>query len=159
MTYTEIKERNRKKYFYRVRSIREGKKVSKKREYLGVDLTKKQLSIEEKEADKILDFPTNRKKENLKELSRLKPKIRRILIKNSIKKAGIFGSYARGEQKKNSDIDVLIDVRGRRFSLVDLVRLEAELKKKLGIKVDLLTYNGVNPLIKERILKDEVRII
>lgn len=54
MVYTEIKEKNGKKYFYRVKSVREGKKVKKKRIYLGVDLDKKKLLKEEKEADKEL---------------------------------------------------------------------------------------------------------
>ena len=42
------------------------------------------------------------------ELEKIKPKIVRILKKYGVKKAGIFGSYARGEQKKRSDIDILI---------------------------------------------------
>jgi len=43
--------------------------------------------------------------------------------------------------------------------LLDLVGLEMELKKILKKKVDLLTYNGLNHLLKERILKEEIRII
>jgi len=54
MAYTEIQEKKGKKYYYRVRSIRKGKKVSKEREYLGIDLNKSELSLEEKKADKIL---------------------------------------------------------------------------------------------------------
>jgi Fic family protein len=54
MVYTEIKEKNLKKYYYRVKSIREGKNIKKKRIYLGVNLSKKQLSKKEKEADKEL---------------------------------------------------------------------------------------------------------
>ena len=42
------------------------------------------------------------------ELEKLKQKIIRILKKNGIRKAGIFGSFARGENKKRSDIDILI---------------------------------------------------
>ena len=40
MVYTEIKEKNKRKYYYRVKSIRNGKKISKKRKYLGVNLSK-----------------------------------------------------------------------------------------------------------------------
>lgn len=93
---------------------------------------------------------------NKKELKTLKPKIIRILKKKGIKRAGIFGSFARGEQKKNSDIDILISFNG---SLLGLVRIERELEGNLGIKVDLLTYSGINPLLKKRILNEEVRII
>jgi len=54
MVYTETKERNGRKYSYRVNSVREGKKVKKKRIYLGVNLNKKELSQKEKQADKEL---------------------------------------------------------------------------------------------------------
>src|SRR3989344_1191314 len=54
MVYTEIKEKNGKKYFYRVLSVRKGSKIEKKRIYLGGDLDKKSLSHKEKQADKEL---------------------------------------------------------------------------------------------------------
>ena len=88
-------------------------------------------------------------------LEKIAKKILPILKKNGVAKAGIFGSVARGEQKKGSDIDILVEFDG---SLLDLVRLERELQEKLGRKVDLLTYNSISPYLKERILKDEVRI-
>ena len=91
-----------------------------------------------------------------KQISKIMPKIKKILKKNGVVKAGIFGSYARGEQKKNSDIDILIEFDG---SLLDLVRLENELKKNLKKKVDLLTYRAIHPLLRKIILKEEIRII
>ena len=54
MVYTEIKEKNGRKYFYRVLSVRKGLKIEKKRVYLGVDLDKKNLTGKEKQADKEL---------------------------------------------------------------------------------------------------------
>ena len=93
------------------------------------------------------------------ELKKLKPIIVRILKRNGAIRAGIFGSYVRGEQTIKSDVDILIKVGRRKFSLLDLVGLEMELKERLGKEVDLLTYIGINPLLKERILKEEVRII
>ncbi|MEW5897511.1 MAG: nucleotidyltransferase domain-containing protein [Nanoarchaeota archaeon] len=96
------------------------------------------------------------KKDAIKNLKKI---IVPILKKNDVVKAGIFGSYARGEQKKKSDIDILIQVKKRKFSLLDLIGLEIELKKKLKKNVDLLTYKGINPLLKERILSEEVKII
>ena len=45
---------------------------------------------------------------NNQELNKMKPKIVKVLKKHGIKKAGVFGSYARGEQKKKSDVDILI---------------------------------------------------
>jgi len=56
MVYTEIKERNKKKYYYRVRNVRKGKKFKKERIYLGVDLSKKELKEAEKEADQELSL-------------------------------------------------------------------------------------------------------
>jgi len=91
-----------------------------------------------------------------KSLDELKNKIREILKKNGIVRAGVFGSYARGEQRKNSDIDILVEFDD---SLLKLIRLERELKNEINLKVDLLTYNGIHPLLKKRILNEEVRII
>ena len=97
---------------------------------------------------------------NKNELRKLQQKIVPILKSNNVVRAGIFGSYARGEAKKKSDIDILIKVRkGRKFSLFDLVGLQIELEEKLGKKVDLLTYNGISPYLKKYILEDEIKII
>ena len=85
-------------------------------------------------------------------------KIRPILKRNGVAKAGLFGSYARGEAKKRSDVDILIQFRGRK-SLLDLVGLQQELEEKLKKKVDVLTYKSIHPLLKERILKEEVKIL
>jgi len=77
-------------------------------------------------------------------------RIKTILKKNNIARAGIFGSYARGEAKKNSDVDILIKFNG---GLLSLVNLERELEESLGKKVDLLPYGGIHRLLKKRILK------
>jgi len=94
-----------------------------------------------------------------KEIEKIKKKIIPTLKKNKVVRAGIFGSYARGENRKNSDVDILVEIKTRPFSLFDLVSLEFELEKILKRKVDLLTYKGINPLLKKYILPDEVKII
>jgi len=81
-----------------------------------------------------------------------------ILKKNNVVKAGIFGSYARGEAKKTSDLDLLIKIKGKK-SLLDLVRLQFALQKKLNKRVDLIEYQEINPLIKKQILKEEIKIL
>ena len=155
MVYTEIKKRNEKKYYYRVISIRKGKKVSKKRIYLGAGLKKKELEKKEREADKNLLKKEN--KEINKTLEKIKSKIVPILRKNKIKRAGIFGSYAIGKQKKDSDIDIIVEYpKGMGFRFVGI---QFELEKKLGRKVDLVTYKYLNPYIKKYILAEEVKII
>ena len=91
-----------------------------------------------------------------KEIAEIKRKIVPVLKKNGVRKAGIFGSYARGEQTKNSDVDILIEFDG---SLLDIVRIENIVHKILKKKIDLLTYGGISIYLKDRILKEEVRII
>lgn len=90
-------------------------------------------------------------------IKKIAGKIVRILKKHGVARAGVFGAFARGEEKKDSDVDLLIEYKGRK-SLLDLIGLEKELKKALGRAVDLLTYDSLNPLIRERILREEVRI-
>ena len=93
-----------------------------------------------------------------KEVQRIAKIVVPILKKNDVVKAGIFGSYARGEAKKRSDVDMLIQFKGRK-SYFDLVGLEQDLNHHLLKKDDLLTYKSVNPLLKKYIFKDEVRIL
>ena len=59
MTYTEIKEKNGKKYYYRVKSIRKKNKIKKQRKYLGINLNKNKLIKAEKKADKELNILNN----------------------------------------------------------------------------------------------------
>jgi uncharacterized protein len=152
MTYTEVKEKNGRRYFYRVRSIRNGKKFTKQRIYIGKDLSKDELEIKELEANSKLNH-----EKVLKTLKKLIPKIIDILKKNNVKKAGIFGSYARGEEKKDSDIDILIEYpKGIGFGFAGI---QLELENKLKKKIDLITYKYISPYLKDRILKEEIRIL
>lgn len=66
---------------------------------------------------------------------------------------GIFGSYARGEENEDSDLNLLVTF-GKRLTLLDLVGLEMELTEQLGIKVDLVTRNALSPLILPFVEKD-----
>jgi predicted nucleotidyltransferase len=147
-----VKERNRRRYYYRVLSIRNGEKIMKKRIYLGSNLSQLELRSKEIEADKkILQEKIDKNLEKFKEV------IVKVLKRYNIKKAGIFGSYVRGEQRKDSDIDILVEYPnglGLRF-----VGLALELENKLGKKVDLVTYSGIHPLLKKSILREEVKII
>ena len=79
MTYTEIQERNGKKYYYRVKSVKKNGKVNKIRKYLGVNLDKKRIEKLEKEADEILN-------ESLNELLNKKESGRLAKIKEDYKK-------------------------------------------------------------------------
>jgi len=92
------------------------------------------------------------------EVEGIKKKIMPILKDNNVSKAGIFGSFARGEQKKKSDVDILVEIPDNR-SLLDVIRLKMLLEKALKKKVDLVEYELIREEIKESILNDEIQII
>jgi Fic family protein len=86
MAYTEIKSKESKKYYYRVVSIRKGKKVDKKRIYLGIDLNNEELAKKIKEADKELsafkDTLTNQELAFLEDLKKDFAKEPEITLEN-----------------------------------------------------------------------------
>ena len=65
----------------------------------------------------------------------------------------IFGSVARGEERLDSDIDILVDLDKDR-SLLDLSGLSLDLQQLLGCKVDVLTEKSIHWYIRDRILKE-----
>jgi len=91
-------------------------------------------------------------------IEEIKRKISPILQRYGVKKAGLFGSCVRGDMKANSDIDILVEIE-RDISLLDFVGLKLEIEEALGNKVDLVEYNTIKPLLRERILKEQVIIL
>jgi uncharacterized protein len=81
-----------------------------------------------------------------------------ILQKNGIKRAAFFGSIVRGEMTDDSDIDILVEFEGRK-SLLDLAGLKLDLEDALERRVDLLTYRSLHPMLKDRILAEQVPIL
>jgi len=81
-------------------------------------------------------------------------KIIPILKSQGVLKAALFGSVVRGEAKKGSDIDLLVELDDDK-SLLDLVGLKIELEDNLKTKVDVLTYDAIHPLLKDIILKEQ----
>jgi len=75
--------------------------------------------------------------------------------KYKITEIGIFGSYMRGEQRKRSDIDILVEI-GEPVSLLRFVGIENYLSDLLKTKVDLIPKESIRPELKERILKEVV---
>jgi uncharacterized protein len=76
-----------------------------------------------------------------------------ILSKYGVRKIGLFGSYAHGEERTDSDLDVFVEFEKRK-SLLTLVRIERELSEHIGVKVDLLTEQAISPYLVERIKAD-----
>lgn len=91
-------------------------------------------------------------------IDEIKKKITPILKEEGVTRAALFGSVVRGEVTKGSDIDILVDLpRGK--SLFDLAGLQMRLEEELGNEVDLITYNSINPLLRDYILKDHLPIL
>lgn len=70
---------------------------------------------------------------------------------------GVFGSVARGEADSESDIDLLVNMEADR-SLLDLAELLADLQKLLGHRLDVVTEEGLNEEMRERVLKETIAL-
>lgn len=74
-----------------------------------------------------------------------------------VKSISVFGSYLRGQQSAESDIDILVEFDGT-IDLFDFVELENFLSDVLGSRVDLIMKDTLKPRIRNRILKEAVNI-
>jgi len=92
------------------------------------------------------------------DLGGLKSKIVPVLERYEVREPGVFGSFVRGEQKEDSDIDFLVEFKGDK-SLLDLAGLKIELEETLHRRVDVLTYNSLHPLLRARILQEQKVIL
>ncbi|MDH5459492.1 MAG: nucleotidyltransferase family protein [Candidatus Bathyarchaeota archaeon] len=87
-----------------------------------------------------------------KELTELKPILKG---KFKVESIGLFGSYVRGEQKGKSDLDILVEF-SEPIGLFEFIELEDFLRRKLGVKVDLVMKESLKNRIKERIIKEAI---
>ena len=88
----------------------------------------------------------------------IKDQILPILKRYEVAKASLFGSFARGEAKEDSDLDLLVEFKGKK-SLLDLAGLKIKLEELLHRKVDVLTYKSLHPLLRDRILAEQKEIL
>jgi len=70
-----------------------------------------------------------------------------------VKSIGLFGSYVRGEQRKSSDVDLLVEF-DETVSMFEFIRLEDYLSDLLGHRVDLVMRSALKPGLSERILAE-----
>lgn len=95
------------------------------------------------------------------DLAKLLEKNRKSILeaaaRNGASNVRVFGSVARGDYDKNSDIDFLVELEPGR-SLFDLSSLISELEEILKVKVDVGTYRMLKPRNKERILKESILV-
>lgn len=83
--------------------------------------------------------------------------VKPILLKYNVKKASLFGSYARGDFDVKSDVDILFQPPTDMG--LEVVSLKRELEEKLNKKVDLISYNGISKYLKQYILSNQVQLL
>lgn len=91
-------------------------------------------------------------------IEEVKEKILPILQRHGVKKVGLFGSFVRDEMREDSDIDILVEIEND-MGLLDFVGLKLEIEEALGMKVDLVEYSTIKPLLRERIMSEQVPIL
>jgi len=100
-----------------------------------------------------------RRRKNMKnDINKIKQKILPILQEYGVEKVALFGSCVRGEMEEDSDIDILVEIK-KDISLLDFVGLKQKIEEALGRKVDLVEYDTLKPLLRERILKEQVVLL
>jgi uncharacterized protein len=90
----------------------------------------------------------------LRKLKAVEPELRR---RYPIRALGVFGSYARGEQRPDSDVDVLVEP-GEGMTLPDFAGLQIDLSEALGMRVDVVDKAALRGVTAPRILA-EVRML
>jgi predicted nucleotidyltransferase len=71
---------------------------------------------------------------------------------------GLFGSYARGEAREDSDIDIAIELQPEKKSLSNFFGIRRYLEQQLGRKVDLGIESTLKPLIREMVSKEIIHV-
>ena len=90
-------------------------------------------------------------------LNEIRKAVLPIFKQYGISQAGVFGSYARGEEQPSSDIDFLIHL-GKPIDLIEFIRLKAQLQDALGKRIDLVTDDTIIPYFEPDIKKDLISI-
>lgn len=90
---------------------------------------------------------------DLPSLAQLRAAVLNVARGHGVTHVRVFGSFARGEQRKTSDLDLLVDMPPE-SSLFDLAGLKVDLEEALKRKVDVLTVDGISPYLRDRILHE-----
>jgi uncharacterized protein len=81
--------------------------------------------------------------------------LQQFFVGKPVKKAYVFGSYARNEASKNSDIDILVELDYSKHIGLGFVQMQLDLEELLNKKVDLITTDGLSPHLAPFIHKDK----
>ena len=92
------------------------------------------------------------------DIQEIKKRALPVLRKCGARRASLFGSAARGEMEKGSDIDILIELP-RSISLIGFIGVKHALEDALGKKVDLVNFAGIKPALRENILNSQVPLL
>ena len=91
-------------------------------------------------------------------IDQIKQTVIPILKEAGISRSSLFGSYVRGQQHDNSDVDILVEYP-EKTTLFDVGELKYNLEEALGKSVDLVGYNVIKPRLKEYILSEQLQIL
>jgi len=80
-----------------------------------------------------------------------------ILKKKGVLRSAFFGSTARGDAKKGSDIDLLIEP-ARGMTLYDMIDLKELLERAVKKDIDLVTYRSLSPFLRKSVMRDMISI-
>lgn len=81
--------------------------------------------------------------------------IQRIAGRHGVSEIRVFGSFARGEETEDSDVDLLVKVEEKTSSWFP-AGLVLDLEELLHRRVEVVTEQGLNPLLRERVLKEAI---
>jgi uncharacterized protein len=82
-----------------------------------------------------------------------------VVQKYRVREIGVFGSFVRGEQKRRSDIDILVEFDSKDIpGLLKLIEMEIYLEKLFRKKVDVVIKSGIRPELRKNILKEVIYI-
>lgn len=94
-----------------------------------------------------------------KKMKEMIPKIQQYLVGQPITKAWLFGSYSRGEERPDSDIDILVQYDDKaKISLFTISRIIVQMRKMLGHHVDLVESDRLLPFAQESANHDKILI-
>jgi uncharacterized protein len=92
-------------------------------------------------------------KKSIPTIAQMKPKILRVTKSHGVQNVRVFGSFARGEQRFRSDVDLLVDLP-KNMSLLGLSGLKIDLQEVLKRKVDVVPADSIKPSLRPSILKE-----
>ena len=91
-------------------------------------------------------------------LEKLRAALPTLQERYGVKSLALFGSYARGEQRRSSDLDILVEFDDRPLTLLQFIALEQELSDLLGVKVDLVERHTLKPAIGRHVVQELIPV-